>query len=146
MEEGSEVHGVDVAETPVFAMAACNYVELIVYHAGGVESSRARPDCLLVLLDFGPAGSGEVEDPEILHIGEALSSEDHEVGVLELCDVVGALPGGGLVGLGSELRPYFGGPVEDVHLVETLLVRASSSEDHHYLFDRIVVHGAVGAL
>lgn len=48
-------------------------------------------------MDFLPAQRQEIEDPEVVKIGNALASEDDEIGEEKLSRVVGSLPGSRLI-------------------------------------------------
>lgn len=72
--------------------------------------------------NFCPAEGFEVEDPKVIHICNAFSTEDDEVWEDEFGNVVGSFPRRGFVLLGCDFDPFFGGPVEDADGIETLLI------------------------
>ena len=127
-------------------MAASDDEELATDHAGRVKPPGTWLRIFRIDLNLVPTFGDEVKDPEIVHIGESLSSEDYEIGVIEFCDMVGPFPGCGLVLLGGDLSPDFGLPIEDTDGVESLFVGSSSSEDYHLIMCRVVVESAVGAM
>jgi hypothetical protein len=74
-QEGPQVEGIDIAKATIFSMAACHNEELVVNDAGRVESASTGVDCIFIKLDFSPPFVLEVEHPEIVQIGESLTSE-----------------------------------------------------------------------
>ena len=78
-----------------------------------MEPPGAGPAAVFINFDFGPSLGLEIECPEVLHVCEALPSEHHEVGVAELCNMVGSLPRSGFILPGDDLPPLLGLPVQD---------------------------------
>ena len=144
-QEGLQVEGIDISKAAILSMAACHNKELVIDDARRMEPASTGADLIFVELDFSPPFVLEVEDPEIIQIGESFSSEDDQVGIGQLGHMVCAFPGRGFVLLGNDLSPDFRFPVEHADSIETLLVGASSSEDDDLVGVGVVVDGAVGA-
>ena len=81
LQEGSQVEGKDVTQAPVLSVASSDHKELVPNHTRRVESPGAGPAAVFINFDFGPSLGLEIECPEVLHVCEALPSEDHQVGV-----------------------------------------------------------------
>ena len=140
-----QVERINVAKAAIFSVAACHNEELVVNNAGRVESASARANVIFVEFDFSPPFVLEVEDPEVVQIGESFSSKDDQIRVGQLGHMVCAFPRGSFVLLWNNFSPHFCFPVEDADSIETLLVGSSSPEDNDLVGVGVVVDGAVGA-
>lgn len=146
LEQRSQVDGVDIAETPVLAVASSNHEDLVIDHARRMEPPCTWSNSLLLKLDLSPAQGLEVKDPEIIEIRDSFSSEDSEVRKLEFCDMIGPFPRRCLVFFGVDLDPLLGAPIKHIDGVEPLFVGSSSPEDDDLIADGVIVHGAIRAM
>lgn len=80
-DQRAEVDFPDVAEASVLAVASCDHVEVVVQEDRGVKPPGAGTRFVPGSGDLGPFAGLEVEDPEVVEIGDAFASEDDEVGV-----------------------------------------------------------------
>lgn len=106
-----------------------------------MESAGTWFGCVLISGKFDPAEGLEVERPEVIKIGDALSSEDDQIGVVQLSSVVSAFPRCSLIGLWHDLHPLFGIPVQHIQRVKPALVGSAASEYHNSTVDWVVAHG-----
>ena len=95
-----------------------------------MEASSTRLGELLVKLDFPPLLGLEIEVPGVVQITYPLSSEDYEVGIFQLRDMICSLPWSSLIFMRTDLYPGLSRPVKDANAVEPLLVGSAPSENN----------------
>ena len=95
-----------------------------------MEASSTRLGELLVKLDFSPLLGFEIEVPGVVQVTYSLSSEDYEVGVFQLRNMICSLPWSSLIFLRTDLYPGLSCPVKDADAVEPLLVGPTPSENN----------------
>lgn len=96
--------------------------------------------------NFGPAEGEEVEDPKIIEIADALTSEHYKMGVIKFSSVIRPFPRRILIRFRQDLHPFLGGPIQNIDTVVPFLIGAASSEHDDAIIPLIVAHRAVGPL
>lgn len=76
-QQRSEIERVDITETSIFAVAASNHKELVADESGRVESTGAGFHCIFLEFYLAPTLTPEIENPQIVKIGNALSSKNY---------------------------------------------------------------------
>ena len=127
-------------------MTASDYKELVSYFRRRMKSSSTRPNCIFGNRHLSPIHCLKIENPQVIEVSNSFSAEDHEMRIEKFGRVVGALPGGRMILLGSEFRPLFRLPVEDIDGIESLFGRPTAAEDDDAIVSKIVIHGAVRAI
>ena len=84
-------------------------------------------------LNFLPFLISEVENPEVIKIGDALASKDDEIGIGHGWGVVGSFPRGVLIGIRLHFSPNFSVPVKDIDCIESFFVIPSSPKNYKWI-------------
>lgn len=111
-----------------------------------MEPSSTGSSCIGRDRHFSPRHSEEIKDPEIVHIGDSLSTVNHQVWIEQLGSMIGTGPRSSLVAFRIDLHPLLGLPIEDVDCIESLFVCSTPSEEDESIVVFIIVHGAVGSM
>lgn len=110
-------------------MASSDHHHLIFYHGRRMEPSCTGLGLVLGNLHFLPAESEEVEQPQIIEIGDSLTPKHDQIGEAKLSRVIGPFPRSWFVLPWLNFKPFLGLPVEDAERVEPLLAGASAAKD-----------------
>ena len=79
--ECCEIDGIDITDAPVLGMASSNNKELVSNDTRRVKSATTWSDGLFMNENLFPLESLKIENPQIIHIGDRLSTENNQVGI-----------------------------------------------------------------
>lgn len=94
--------------------------------------------------DFVPSFELEIEKPEVVEIGEILSSKNSEIVIDDFSHMICALPGFVFMIEGFKFGPLFGLPVEGINGVDTFFSLGSSSKENEAISFGIEIEGGIG--